>query len=494
MDRMACVNLPAMPLQVLLRSHPEWEQLPAAVVDRDKPSGLIQWVNERARANRILPGMRYAAGLGLSHELRAGVVTETEISTQVEGLIRRLARFSPDVEPSDKEPGVFWVDVSGLRRLYPSLEQWARIVRGNLHKAGFHSVISVGFTRFGTYAASMSGSRDLVFRNVKEEQAKVKTVTLDRLGLEQKLRDKLLKLGVRTSGDFMKLPAEGIRKRFGIEAQELHRQANGKTWTPIQSVPLPEPVIRKTVLDYAETNAERLCVLVGPLLHSMLGDLSERRQALRNLRFRLTLDDKRELDENLLPASPTLDGKQLMDLVHLRLESLALSAGVVELKMHATGVPATERQLTLFRETPRRDLKAAERAFAKIRAEFGNKAVMQARLHEGHLPEAQYVWEAMKELPPAKPAEDLQRTLIRRLYSKRIPLPPRSRHEPDGWLIADMADGPAEETLGPYVVSGGWWTRETVRSYYYVRVKSGRWLWVYNDHKRQRWYLQGEVE
>ena len=333
-----------------------------------------------------------------------------------------------------------------------------------------------------------------MFRNVKEEQAKVQTVTLDRLGLEQRLRDKLLKLGVRTSGDFMKLPAEGIRKRFGIEAQELHRQANGQTWSPVQSVPLPEPIIRTTVLDYNETNAERLCVIIDPLLRSMLGDLSERRLALRKLRLKLILDDKTDLDDDLLPAAPTLDAKQLMYLVHLRLESLALSAGVVELKMHATGVPATERQLTLFRETPRRDHKAAERAFAKIRAEFGNEAVRHASLHEGHLPEAQFVWESMTELLPAQPAEDKQLTLIRRLYSQRIPLPPRSRHEPDGWLVGDMADGPAEETLGPYVVSGGWWTREAVRSYYYVRVRSGRWLWIYNDHKRQRWHLQGEVE
>ncbi|MGB0582065.1 MAG: Y-family DNA polymerase [Limisphaerales bacterium] len=483
-----------MPLQVLLRTHPDWLHLPAAVVDRDKPSGTLLWVNERARAHRILTGMRYAAGLGLSHELRAGVVTDGEIALQVARLTRRLARFSPDVEPADQEPGVFWIDVSALRHLYPSLQEWARLVRTDLQAAGFHSVVSVGFTRYGTYAASMSGARELVFRNVKEEEARVKTVTLDRLGLEQKLRDKLLKLGIRTSGDFMKLPADGIRKRFGIAAQELHRQANGEGWQPIKPAALSEPVIRKTILDYTETNAERLGTLIAPLLQSMLGDLSERHEALRQFRFKLTLDDKTHLDETLLPAAPTLDARQILNLIQLRLNSLVLTAGVIELRMHATGVPATERQLTLFRETPRRDLQAAERAFARIRAELGNDAVMHARLHEGHMPEAQYLWEPMKEFLPAQPDETKPRQLIRRLYKKRIPLPPRSRHEPDGWLIADLADGPAEETLGPYVISGGWWTREVTRSYYYVRVKSGRWLWVYNDHKRQRWFLQGELE
>lgn len=484
MDRMACVNLPAMPLQVLLRSHPDWERLPAVVVDRDKPSGVIQWVNERARANHILPGMRYAAGLGLSHELRAGVVTDMEIATQVARLTRRLACFSPDVEPSAKEPGIFWVDVSGLQRLYPSLEEWVRLVRDDLRQAGFHAVVSVGFTRYGTYAASMSGSRDLVFRNVKEEEAKVNTVTLDRLGLEKKLRDKLFKLGVRTSGDFMKLPTEGIRKRFGVAAQELHRQANGRSWTPIQPAPLPEPVVRKTVLDYDESNVERLAFVIDPLLRSMLADLSERRQALRKLRMRLTLDDKSELDEELLPASPTLDIRQLLNLVQLRLESLELSAGVVEMKLHAVGVPATERQLALFCEVPKRDFKAAHRAFAKLRAELGNEAVMRARMNEGHLPEAQFTWNPMKELRDAKPAEVENRPLVRRLYARPVPLPGGIRRAAAG----------EKEVHGPYVVSGGWWTREVERSYYYVHSQEDGWLWIYKDHKRRRWFLHGEVE
>jgi protein ImuB len=51
-----------------------------------------------------------------------------------------------------------------------------------------------------------------------------------------------------------------------------------------------------------------------------------------------------------------------------------------------------------------------------------------------------------------------------------------------------------EETIGPYVVSGGWWAREVHREYYFVRTESGRWLWIYHDRRRQCWFLQGEVE
>ena len=48
-DRMACVDVPAFPLQLLIRRYPEWTALPAAVVEYDRPQGVILWVNEPAR-------------------------------------------------------------------------------------------------------------------------------------------------------------------------------------------------------------------------------------------------------------------------------------------------------------------------------------------------------------------------------------------------------------------------------------------------------------
>ena len=40
-----------------------------------------------------------------------------------------------------------------------------------------------------------------------------------------------------------------------------------------------------------------------------------------------------------------------------------------------------------------------------------------------------------------------------------VPLPPRPRHEPDGWMLRGLKQGPVVRVLGPYVVSGGWWNR-----------------------------------
>ena len=113
-DRMACVDLPALPLQLLLRKYPDWRTRPAAVVDSDKPQGRLLWVNDKARSSRILPGMRYAAALSLNGDLRAAVVPANEIERAVGAIGKRMERFTPGVEPATDEPGVFWLDASGL--------------------------------------------------------------------------------------------------------------------------------------------------------------------------------------------------------------------------------------------------------------------------------------------------------------------------------------------------------------------------------------------
>lgn len=494
MERMACVDIRALPLQLLLRSHPEWRERPVVVVDRDKPQGVILWANGRALAARIQPGLRYAAGLSLSRELRGGTVAGAEIAAAVEEVARRLWRFSPRIEPSPREAGIFWLDASGLRFLFPSLAAWARDIQTDLRAAGFRAVVAVGFSRFGSYAAARAGRDNLVFASVEEERARVRQVPVARLGLAPALADTLFKLGIETLGAFIDLPPAGVARRFGEEAGELHRLARGEGWEALSAADLREPLEARTALDYPENNTERLLAVLAGLLHSLLGELARRHEMLAALGFTLTLDNGTRHEEDLAPAGPTMEAGSLLTLCRLRLDTLALDSGVVEVLARVQGAGRIERQDLLFPEVGGRTFEAAQRALAKIRAEFGNDAVVRACLHEGHLPEARHGWEPLRDLAPARPTVPLAAPLVRRIHTPPIALPPRDHREPDGWLVAGVADGPVEEVIGPHLVHGGWWMREIARAYYYVRTRSGRWLWIYHDQKRRRWFLHGEVQ
>jgi protein ImuB len=524
-DRLACVDLPAFPLQLLFRRHPDWAGHPAAVVAEDKPQGLVLWVNEKARRQGVLPGLRYAAAFSLASTLRAGEVTSAERNQAVTDLTRRLMRFTPQVESSKQEPGVFWLNGAGLQRLYASPKKWACAIHSDLRERGFSANLAVGFTRFGSYAVAKAGEGITVFRDLADERSAARDVLLSRLNIEPAFRDMLFKLGIKTVGGLLSLPPGGLRERFGREAHRLYRMAAGDLWAPLEPEAPEEPARQKYILDDPENDTTRLLFLIKQLLHPLLATLAARHQALVALWLSLLIDHGDWLKEPLRPAAPTLDAAQILDLVRLRLESLQLAAGVIEVELSAESSAATREQLRLFAEKPTRDLDAANRALARLRAEFGNESVVYAKLADGHLPEAKFTWEALTQvkLPKnilnpsaefilstaeglragsAKRLHDLNGSnlsapnmLVRRVFAKPIRLAgaPYHSHE-DGWLLLGPKHGTIDKLTGPYVFAGGWWNREIQREYYYAETRAGDLLWLYYDRVRRRWFWQGVVE
>src|SRR4030095_3805042 len=247
--RLACVDLPAFPLQLLMRRHPDWAGHPAAVVAEDKPQGLVLWVNEKARQCGVLPGLRYAAAFSLAGGLRTGEVSPAESKKAVADLAHSLMRFTPEVEPCAQEPGVFWLNGAGLERLYASPQSWAYAIHKNLRAQGFTVNLAAGFTRFGAYAVAKAKKGITVFRSPAEERSAARQVPLNRLNIEPEFRDTLFKLGIKTVGGLLSLPPGGLRARFGKEAHRLTRRAAGDLWTPLEPRAPDEPVLQKYILD-----------------------------------------------------------------------------------------------------------------------------------------------------------------------------------------------------------------------------------------------------
>jgi len=493
--RLACVDLPAFPLQLLLRRHPDWAGHPAAVVAEDKPQGLVLWVNESARRQGVLPGLRYAAAFSLASTLRAGEVPPAESDQALGNLTERLMRFTPEVEPAAQEPGVFWLNGSGLQRLYASPKEWAGAMQQDLSAQGFNANLVVGFSRFGSYAVAKTKAGITIFRNAAEERQAASAVPLSRLNIKPKFRDALFRLGITTVGALLSLPPGGLRERFGKEAHRLYRMAAGELWAPLVPSAPVEPARQRIILDDAESDSTRLLFLIKQLLHPLLTILAARHQALVALWLSLLIDHGDRVKEPLRPALPTLDAVQILDLVRLRLESLQLAAGAIEIELSADACAATSEQLRLFNEKPARDLESANRALARLRAEFGDDAVVCATLTDGHLPEARFSWKPLTRVKLPEANANAARTLVRRVTNKPLRLAggPYHSHE-DGWLVLGPQYGNIDKLTGPYVFAGGWWNREIQREYYYAETRGGDLLWLYYDRVRRRWFLQGAVE
>ncbi|MBI5432097.1 MAG: DNA polymerase Y family protein [Planctomycetes bacterium] len=518
MDRLACVDVRALPLQLLLREEPRWRELPVAVVERDAPGGRVLWLNERARVKGILPGHTHAAALALADELVARPVAPHEIARGTALLCECLDGFSPRVEASADEPGLFWVDVGGLELFHPTLEAWASRVRAALLVLGFESTIAVGFRRQATYAAAraMVHARTWVCPTPEEELRWLARVPLARLDLEPATRDELAKLGVHTLGELARLPSGGLFARYGEAAARWQRVAVGALAGEFAPTELARPERVHTAFEHPLTSVDAVVFAFEELARPVLSDFAARGRAVRSIALRLVLEGAAPKELALAAATPTLDLAEFRRLLVLLLERVALARGVERLELEFADAEARPEELSLFVERPKRDLAAAGRAIAAVRAAFGPDSVVCARLVERHLPEASFEWTPLERAFAPRPRPVTEARLVRRVFAAPLALPPRERHEGDGWLLAGSTRGPVKKLCGPYTLCGGWWKSEVRRDYYFAELagaggseasgdpgapgchasqgsRGSEWLWVYYDHARRRWFWHGIV-
>lgn len=530
MSRLACVDVPALPLQILLRRHPAWREGPAAVLTEDRVHARIRWANRRAIRLGVRPGMPQVAATARCPELRVGHVRPEEIEREISRLSERLHRWSPQVESASTlgpalsgfaAAGSFWLRASGLSTLFGPLSDWTEALRRDLAEDGFHSSIAVGFTRFGAFAAARAHFGRQIFERPEEEKRAAGLAPLIRFGLpERTLRD-LEKLGIRRLRDLLELPGRELGVRFGDEARRLHRLASGEIEAMASRVFTPDPPVERTIrFDSAETDGERLVFHAKRLLDGILEELGGRGQAVIGLDFELHRENGARSTGSVLPALPSEDGVRLLSLLRLRLRSAfsqqepdaGISAFVLRARSGAPAIEPPDLFAGAWQEGAsgaRRDPKQAAEALAGIRAEFGENALVRIEIREAHLPRSRY---RLRPVSPRRAVSAARRTgrdgdrlsadppgaIIRRIYEQPLVLPHRGGGEPDGWLLRGIEHGPVQSFAGPYRISGGWWRRLSGRpihrDYFFVRLKRGEVCWVFYDRERRSWRLEGRVE
>jgi protein ImuB len=497
MVSLACLSVPALPLQLALRAEPALREHPVAVVESERAQAPLCWVNAHAWRCGLRPGMRHAAALSLAGDLRARVVPAEAVRAAVAELTGHLRTYSPHVEPSADEPGVFWLSARGLKHLYRHPQRWGEALRRAVEAEGWQAALAVGQGHFTCYALSRAGRGVRVFRDAPAERRAAGQVPLARLGLPPRELAALAQLGLLRLGDLLRLPADGLAERFGPALYRLHRLAAGALGEPLQPQAERLPARDLLFVEPPERDAARLLFRVKGRLPFLLGQLAARQEALHILHLALRLDDRTEQALTVRPARPTREERLILELLRLRLERVRLNAGVTEIALTADTRPREVEQLPLlplFPQGRRRDLAAANRALAQLRAEYGEGAVLRASLREGHLPEARFAWEPLEHLDWPQPRPATGPTLVRRLLVTPEPLPGWPR-DPARWKSNRVPSTDAIATLhGPFPLSGGWWARPQHRDYYLAEGRAGGLRWVYQDRRDGRWFCQGWVE
>ncbi len=464
------------------------------------------------------------ACVSFSHLSCVGEGLDVAERERVMGLLRSV---SPCVEPYGVDGRAFFLDARGLTGLYCNASRWTREVTGLLRGEGIAHHLVTGFSRFGTWAVAtgccalrgVGESTVRVFRSPGEEREAALGVRVEALIGEGRVLEAFGRLRVVTVGDFLRLPSEGLLLRYGEAVRELHAFATGGRETPLRGSYGVEPIAVALEFEPAENDTNRMLFRLKPVVERVVLRAAQGGEAVAGVSLEFVFERKGRSQEKVGVARPTLDVVVIVDLVRLRLEAMTFEAAVSALTLTVETVRADSEQMRLWLNgRPKRDVDAALRALARLRATYGDEAVVRAELVDRHLPHGSYRWVKVAGVSDVGVSGGSREegggevgfgeggrgdggrmssgVLVRRFYeSPRRFAEPRRDHG-DHAVVMGQGDDTVGQVHGPYRITGGWWRAQggCERDDYFIETTRGEVLWVYLDRLTRRWFLQGRVE
>ncbi len=467
-----CLGLPALPLEALgLGEGPV-----ACVLSTGGQDPRVLIGSRAAYLLGIAPGMHLGAAHVLGHievHSRCGSAEQAAL----EALAAWCGQFTSLV--SLAPPDGLLLEIGRSLALFHGLEGLVRRIRAGVSELGYHAILTIAPTPLAAIFF-VRAHRAICLTDPRYLHDALGRLPLGVLGLYEDVTEALAGLGLRDLGDCLRLPRDGLTRRFGPDLLSLLDRALGRQ--PDPRVPFEPPARFERVLDlpHEVDDTEALQFAARRLLLELTGFLRGRGAGARRLVWRLVHRDRRESTFRLDLVEPSRDAEHLGQLLQIRLEQLALPEPVRALKLIVEEpCPLAGVTLPLLPGAKERNHAQSLGFLERLRARLGGEAVRGLHLVPDHRPEA-----AWRFCTPGEASSSLAR--------QRRPL----------WLLAEpralvvregqpQLRGPLELLSGRERIEAGWWDgRPIARDYFVARNPAGSRYWVFRE-EHHRWFVHG---
>jgi protein ImuB len=346
-----------------------------------------------------------------------------------------------------------------------------------------------------------------------EEAEFLAPLPLTRLAPEVDLASTLERWGVRSVGDFARLPKARVVSRLGRTGRELHATARGVDPRPLIPREPPPEFHEGMSLEWPLVSLEPFLFVGRAALERLCDRLESRGLACTRLVLSLRLEPEGHQTRSIDLPAPTRDTKTLLTLVRLDLEAHQPGAPVAGFTFTAHPDRPREAQLSLYGPAALSPDKLAT-TLARLFALLGPDRAGSPRPVNGHRPERF----ALTEFAPPPPPEVRREPRTGRgLLAVRVLRPPIELEVIQGGspaegeeaaaaqppvevrpIVDDKAskrpriEGAVKVASGPWGLEEGWWTDEPAeRDYWDVELAGSGIYRIFRDRATGSWFADG---
>ncbi len=445
---------------------------PCAVAERQH----LLVCDAKAAARGLRAGMPVTAALALAPGLR---LRERDAAAETEALLGIAAwamQCTPNVALAF--PDLVLLEVSGSLKLFGGLVKIEVRLRQGLAAMGYGARLAAAPTpRAASWFARAGGQRLIADAALLERELSALPLSV----LESKDEETLSSIGIRSIGELLALPRDGLARRFGQRLLDTLDQALGRLPDPRGFCVLPEKFYAAIELPAEATQAEALLFAAKRLLAQLEGFLAARAAGTRQVLISLTHRAAPATRIELGMVTACREATHFALLLRERLPQTALPVPVRAIGLEVQAIePLAHSNQNLFADALREEGNWP-RLVERLRSRLGAAAVHGMGLRADHRPERASV--------PAEPG-------AKQLALDFEPRPFWLLERPQGLeenASVPCRDGPLKLLAGPERIESGWWDgADVARDYFIARAANEALLWVYRERSPAgAWYLHG---
>ena len=366
---LACVLIPHLALRIAVLDRPALDGLPLVLTSPATARPVVADCSPEAAARGVRVGMPLREVTAVC----AGAVfvpyNPVAEAIAVERLLDALETVSPFVEAA--EPGRCYVDLAGLDRHHGSPEAAARQLLLAISPL-YRPRVGIGSNPFLAWVAARKAAPGGVQTLPDAEVSTVLSpLPASWLPITPELVLRLDRLGLRTLGDIVDLPAAALAARFGPTGRRIAQLGRGVDPTPFRPRRQVEMVAEEMELEAPTASRDVLLLAVHQLVSRAFARPVLRARDVRQARLRVVIEGAHSWERELTFREPVGRGR-LIETLRARLQSLDLSGPAEALSLELIGLVAevaTQELIPLLR--PRQDRPLIEAA-RQLKQRYGS--------------------------------------------------------------------------------------------------------------------------